>query len=222
MLMLKGMIAMPEQLGAQEAEPRLKQSVIDDIGGSVDSSAIMIIIYGLMVVSIIAIPFLYFAIYSAFIRFLLAFMALLILMLFLSARTAERISTESAVEKREEKQEIRRTGLVSMKETLERAFDDYQSSQIIIRDTLRDILVRRIAVKNRMEVWEVEEICADGRAATLLSDPELRKLLEQRHVRPRSSQKGILKRLRRNERGRNSTENYRRWLKEMIKKIDEV
>ncbi len=216
------MVVMSEQLGGQGAKPALKQSVMEDIGESVDSSAIMLIIYGIMVISIIAIPFLYFAIYSAFIRFLLAFTALLILMLFLSARTAERIAVGHGGEKEEEKQEMRRTGLASMKETVERAFNDYQSSQIIIRDTLRDVLVRRIAVKNRMEVWEVEEICTKGRAASLVSDPALQKLLEQRHVRPRGSASGILKRLRRKEADRDSTENYRRWLEEMMKKIDEV
>ena len=212
----------PEELGGQGTRPALKHSVVEDIGESVDSSAIMLIIYGIMVISIIAIPFLYFAIYSAFIRFLLAFTALLILMLFLSARTAERIAVGQRERRKEEGTEVRRIGLASTKETVERAFSNYQSSQIILRDTLRDVLVRRIAVKERMEIWEVEEVCTKGRAACLVSDPALQKLLEERHVRPRGSAGGILKKLRRKETDGKGVEEYRRWLEETMRKIDEV
>ncbi|GEM_PF-3552925 len=208
--------------GAEGRRAAVKMDSMAEISGAVDSSAIMLIIYGLMVVSIIAIPFLYFAIYSGFIRFLLMFMGLLMLMLFLSARVAEKVPG-SAAEREGKEEEKTRNGLASVKETVERAFSGYQSSQIIIRDTLRDVLVRKIAVKNRMEPWEIEELCTKGRVEKLVSDPELQKLLAQRYVRPKGAERGILARLRRRERGKGASDaEYREWLKEMMKKIDEI
>lgn len=211
---------MPEQPGSDEYNHALKRSALEDIGESVDSSAIMMVIYGIMVMSIIAIPFLYFAIYSAFIRFLLAFTALLILLLFLSARTAEKIPTWHSRKRMEGVVEVKKAGLASTKKTVERAFEGYQSSQILIRDTMRDVLVRRIAIKNRMDIWEVEEICTKGDVSRLVSDPQLQTLLKERHVRPKGTERGVLKRLKK-KRGEN-TENYRRWLEEMIREIDEI
>jgi len=211
---------MPEQAGTGGYNPALKQSAMDDISESVDSSAIMMVIYSIMVMSIIAIPFLYFAIYSAFIRFLLAFIALLILMLFLSARTVEKIPAGHTRKRREDLVEVKKPGIAAMKKTVERAFAGYQSSQILIRDTLRDVLVRRIAMKKRMDIWEVEEMCTKGDVSGLVSDPELQNLLKERHVRPKGAERGVLKKLRK-KRGDN-TEDYRRWLEEIIRRIDEI
>ena len=212
---------MKEVNGAEARKGAIKMEAVDDIAKTVDSSALMLVIYGLMVVSIIAIPFLYFAIYSGFIRFLLMFMALLILMLFLSARVAEKVPSEG-IEKEVETQEAARTGLASMKKTVERAFEGYQSSQIILRDTLRDVLVRKIAMKKRMETWEVEEVCTRGGAKGLVADPELQKLLSERYVRPKGKAGGILKKLRKNGARKDDYRDFKRWLEEMMEKIEEV